>query len=282
MIRRITLQNYMSHAETVIEPAAGLTVLVGPNNCGKSAVVSALETLCNNASGAYMVRHDEKEARVTVETEDGHTFVWRRRGNTVSYIIDDCEIHRVRGSVPENLHKLLRLPKVDAGENGEPFAIHFGPQKSPIFLLNEPESRAALFFASSSDAAILLEMQKRHRNKVKDRKNDEKRLKGEISKLDAELAVLEPLTSLTTSVTNVEGEYKDLGELQRQIQMLKKEAEALHSHSAQQDWLAREYQCLAPLEIPPRLGNTVSLAQSIDAVVDGERGFQRDGAPVAS
>jgi len=106
MIRRITLQNYMAHVHTVIEPASGLTVLVGPNNCGKSAVVSALEALCNNASGSYMIRHDEKEARVTVDTDDGHTLVWRRRGNVVSYIIDGREIHRVRGSVPEDLHTL--------------------------------------------------------------------------------------------------------------------------------------------------------------------------------
>src|SRR5262249_51871634 len=156
----------------------------------KSAVVSALETLCNNASGDCMVRHDEKEASVTVETDDGHTFVWRRR-KTVSYVIDGREIDRLNRDVPEDLHKLLRLPKVDAGENGDPFDIHFGTQKSPIFLLNESKNRAALFFASSSDAAILLEMQRRHRNKVKERKSDEKRLKGEIERLDAELDALE-------------------------------------------------------------------------------------------
>src|SRR5207249_2659632 len=161
MIRRIILENYMSHTRTVIEPAPGLTVLVGPNNCGKSAVVSALQSLCDNAMGAYMVRHDEKEARVTVETDedDGHTTVWRRKANTASYNIDGHDISRGR-SVPEDLHKLLRLPKVDAGESNEPFEIHFGTQKSPIFLLNEPDSRAALFFASSSDASFLVEMQR--------------------------------------------------------------------------------------------------------------------------
>ena len=133
MIHRITLQNYMSHADTVIEPATGLTVLVGPNNCGKSAVVSALETLCNNASGGYMVRHDEREARVTVETKDGHTFVWRRRGNIVSYIIDGRDINRVGRGVPEDLHTFLRLPKVDAGENGDPFDVHFGAKSRQFF-----------------------------------------------------------------------------------------------------------------------------------------------------
>ena len=41
MIRRIKLVNFMSHANTVIEPADGLTILVGQNNCGKSAIVAA-------------------------------------------------------------------------------------------------------------------------------------------------------------------------------------------------------------------------------------------------
>src|ERR1700733_14720606 len=137
MIRRIALQNYMSHTKTVIEPASGLTVLVGPNNCGKSAVVSALQTLCNNESGDYMVRHREKDARaavetrVTIETDDGHTFVWRRKGSTVSYEIDGRTINRLKGGVPDDLHSLLRLPNVEPGENSVPFDIHFGTQKSP-------------------------------------------------------------------------------------------------------------------------------------------------------
>ena len=50
MITRIELTNFMSHAHTVIEPAPGLTVLVGPNNCGKSAVVAALQIICQNAN----------------------------------------------------------------------------------------------------------------------------------------------------------------------------------------------------------------------------------------
>src|SRR5690606_7200423 len=108
MIRRITLDNYMSHVHTVIEPASGLTVLVGPNNCCKSAVVSALQTVCENLSGGYMVRHDEREARVAVETDDGHEIIWRRKGNAVSYIIDGREIHRLKRDVPDSLHEILK------------------------------------------------------------------------------------------------------------------------------------------------------------------------------
>ena len=70
MIRRITLDNFMSHSHTVIEPAEGLTILVGPNNCGKSAVITALQTLYYNELGGFMIRHGESDCRVTVETEE--------------------------------------------------------------------------------------------------------------------------------------------------------------------------------------------------------------------
>ena len=83
LIRRIELRNYMSHARTVIDLAEGLTVLVGPNNCGKSAIVSALQTLCQNTTGDYMRRHGERECSVRVATDDGHVLEWRadpRRG----------------------------------------------------------------------------------------------------------------------------------------------------------------------------------------------------------
>jgi hypothetical protein len=278
MIRRITLQNYMSHAETVIEPAAGLTVLVGPNNCGKSAVVSALETLCNNAAGAYMVRHDEKEARVTVETDDGHTVVWKRRGNTVSYSIDGRDIHRVARGVPDDLHVILRLPKVTSAEIGDPFDIHFGTQKSPIFLLNEPESRAALFFASSSDAAILLEMQKRHRSRVRERKNDEKRLKGEIHKLDAELEIFAPLDAIARSVHATEQEHEELKQLANRIPKLDQELQALRHCTLSHDRLGQRYQCLAPLRSAPHLADTAAFVSLMEALLIAQNQFRQASA----
>ncbi len=85
----------------MIEPADGLTVLVGPNNCGKSAVVSALLSVCGETDSNYMVRHGEKLASVTVETDDGHTIVWRRKKGSASYVIDGVEISRIgRGGPP--------------------------------------------------------------------------------------------------------------------------------------------------------------------------------------
>src|SRR5690242_6210339 len=166
MITRILIENYMSHARTVIEPAGGLTVIVGPNNCGKSAIASALQTLCGDHDGDFMVRHGEKSCQVTVETDDGHTITWRRIKGKVSYVLDGVEIHRAsRGNVPDDLHTLLRLPKVLHPNGEREFDVHFAHQKAPIFLIDK-ESDTAAFFSTASDAEKLLEIQKCHKNKV--------------------------------------------------------------------------------------------------------------------
>ena len=151
MIRRIILENYMAHVRTVIEPADGLTVLAGPNNCGKTAVVDAIETLCRNAIGDYMVRHEASEANVTIETDDGHVVRWSRRSGSVQYEIDGRAVHRVGRGVPDDLHEKLRLPAVQAGN--ESVEIHFGMQRSPVFLLDISDGKKARFFASASASA---------------------------------------------------------------------------------------------------------------------------------
>src|SRR3954466_12960241 len=151
VLTRIELTNFMSHAHTVIEPVAGLTMLVGPNNCGKSAVVEALQILCRNSRKDYMLRHGEAECAVVLLTDDGHCIEWRRkkRGST-SYLVDGQRFDRLGGDVPDEVHKVLRLPLVECERDG--LDIHFGEQKSPILSLLNSQSVAAKFFASSSDA----------------------------------------------------------------------------------------------------------------------------------
>lgn len=274
MIRRITLLNYMSHVRTVIEPAAGLTVLVGPNNSGKSAVVSALETLCYGSRGSYMVRHDAKEAQVTIETDDGHVVSWKRQKNSVIYNIDGREVSR---GAPDDLHKILCLPQVDAGDN-EPFDIHFASQKSPIFLLNESESRAALFFASSSDAAVLLEMQKRHRAKVADKKQEKKRLEAEVASLDSRLTTLEPAFILAGSMEDAQQRYDALNRLLANMESLENAQAQLAAQTAEHQQNVERHERLQNLLAVPKLEVAEPLERHVGLLeLEGERGRQFAG-----
>ncbi len=197
----------MSHRHSVIELSEGLTVLVGPNNCGKSAVVTALKILAHNEVSTYVKRHGEKECRVKVELVDDeqqlHTIEWSRK-NSPQYTIDGRSYDRLRSAgLPPALTELLKLPIVQ-GEGENEFDIHFGEQKSPVFLLDKSASQTAQFFASSSDAMHLVAMQKLHLRKVGEAKFWIARLDQQELQARAELDRLEPAIGLQQLLVELE------------------------------------------------------------------------------
>ena len=250
MLRRIILENFMSHGRTEIDLADGLTVLTGPNNCGKSAVVAALQILASNGRSTHVMRHGEKVCRITVETADGHTICWERKKTTVKYTIDGEDIHRVGQSVPESLHQVLRLNKVEAkvGKATQEYDIHFGEQKSPVFLLGESGSRAASFFASSSDASRLVEMQHRHRSRLTAKRSESKRLNKELQKNGERLACFDPVDQLAERIDAAEALVQKIDKRQLQADKLRTVARQLAQQQAETAKLQQQHGILGRLE----------------------------------
>ena len=267
MLRRITLENFMAHARTVIDLADGLTVLVGPNNCGKSAVVEALRTLCCNDNADHLLRHGAKQCAITVETDDGHVISWKRKAATVWYEIDGEKQHRLKRAVPDNLHELLKLPKVDTPA-GDTFDVHFGLQKTPIFLLDEDacERKAAAFFAASSDAEKLMEMQQKHREKVRNAKALHKDLADDLERSQRILATLAPLDELSPLIQRTELAYELI---QKETAEIRRLDEAIE-HLARQEGTRLRYQeqsaALTQLAPAPSLADDVALDRLIRGI----------------
>ena len=273
MITRIELTNFMSHEHTVIEPAAGLTVMIGPNNCGKSAIVAALQILCSNENSTYVMRHGAKDCSVKVETDDGHTIEWRRK-NSPSYVIDGQKFDRLRGSgLPDELHAALRLPKVEAGDDND-FDVHFGTQKSPIFLLGGSSANAARFFASSSDAIRLVEMQKRHKDKLAEAQREKTRLEAESKKVNAALVTLEPVLNLEERLEAASDVYEELKRLANLVVTAEKVQAELRSHSATVEKYAAQTDALCNLPQPPVMGDTAPLQALIAAITVAQGGLR--------
>ena len=265
MITRIELTNFMSHEHTVIEPAPGLTVLVGPNNCGKSAVVTALQILCHNENSTYVLRHGERECSVKVETDDGHTIEWRRK-TSPSYLIDGKPFDRLgRNSVPDELHQALRLPRVDASDDPD-FDVHFGAQKSPIFLLRGSPANAARFFASSSDAIRLVQIQKRHKDKLADQQRQKNHLEAESKQLNAELETLQPVAELERRQKTLEQLHQDLFQLASRITDAEKTLVLLTAQQSEVTRHTGRARSLARLAKPPELSPTEPLVKQIDSL----------------
>ncbi len=201
----------MSHRHTVIEPSAGLTVLVGPNNCGKSAIVTALQIICHNDNSTYVLRHGAKECRIIVETEEGHRIEWiRKKSGSPKYLINGKEFDRLRNEsgVWNELKRTLRMPRLEFDNNK--FDVHIGEQRNPVFLLGDKGRGAAQFFASSSDAIRLVEMQALHKKQVSENKSDRKWLAKEQTETKETLELLEDVPKLANDLTECERQYDSL------------------------------------------------------------------------
>jgi energy-coupling factor transporter ATP-binding protein EcfA2 len=260
----------MSHRKTVIEPSAGLTVLIGPNNCGKSALVAALQILCHNENSTYVKRHGQKECAVVVHTSEGNVIEWRRK-TSPRYIINGVEHSRLgNAGVPAELHSLLRLPLV-ADEDDDSFNVHFGSQKSPIFLLNSRAGAAAKFFASSSDAIRLLEMQQRHKEKVTEARRQHQQLEAEASIVSAELETLEATVPLADRLGDLEQDFQRLGSLEAEIEALIDSEAELVNRQELVDVLTAISEALGLLKLPPELQDPGPLEIGIERLEHARR-----------
>lgn len=262
MIKRIELINFMSHEHTVIEPSDGLTVLVGPNNCGKSAVVSALQVLCSNPPSTYVLRHGAKEVKIIVETDTGDRIVWsRKKSGSPKYEINGQLFDRLNRKVPDELHKILRLPAVQADK--ETYDVHFGEQRSPIFLLGDREKAAAQFFASSSDAVHLMEMQTLHKGKVRRSNHEVERLKVERRALEKEIEILTPLEKIRVAADDCKAQYDELQKCTAKAEQLQSNLKQLSTSLALGTLLGARSKVLSVVPAPPEVVPTAGMKSSL-------------------
>ena len=265
VIKRIELINFMSHRHTVIEPADGLTVLIGPNNCGKSAFVTALQILCHNSKSGFVLRHGEKNCEVIVETADGHVINWSRKKNgSPIYKVDGKQHDRLRGSVPDEVHEILKMPKVKC--DNEEFDVHFGEQSEPVFLLRDRGKASAQFFASSSDATYLVAMQSLHKAKVLVHKRDFKQLTRQHKSVTEQLESLEPLSDLEKNLLETEKQFADLQTEAIKLEQVEKLISAIRSAQTIFDRFKKQATSLQLLASPPEISDERPLGSLIDSI----------------
>jgi exonuclease SbcC len=260
----------MSHRHTVIEPAEGLTVLVGPNNCGKSAFVTALQIVCHNSASGFVLRHGEKKCEVIVETQDGHVVQWSRKKNGAgTYVVDGQRFDRLRGKVPEAVHQVLKMPMVLCDK--DEFDIHFGEQSDPVFLLKDRGKAAAQFFASSSDATHLVTMQHEHKSNVTIAKRDFKRLSNQQDQIQKQLDTLVPLEELDQRVAAAEKQHTEILKTNRQTESLQILAATIQASGRKLQYSTQLFATLGTLSKPPQLSAEQPLKVLIDHVTETTR-----------
>lgn len=255
MIRQLTLIDFLAHSRSVFDLSPGLNVLTGPNNIGKSAVVEALRCLASNPAPRHVIRHGAAEARVEAVFEDGARLCWVRRPKYALYELtrpgeSQPEIFAKFGrQPPEAVLALLRLcPAVLDG--GLEIDVHLGNQRQPVFLLDEPGTARAAFFAASSEAAHLLSMQHLLKERLRRAKADERRADARRAEQEAVLDRLAALPDLEMALALADGRERDLALRERAAGDLSDLLGRLGDLSARRD-RAAEGLLAVPDPLPP-------------------------------
>ncbi|MGV8073174.1 MAG: ATP-binding protein [Syntrophobacteraceae bacterium] len=261
MIKRITVENFMAHKSTALNLAEGVTVITGPNNSGKSALVEAVRSIAQNPPSRTAIRHGEKSAIVRVELESGEIVEWERTEKTALYRIykaqedEDAsspETYAKFGRIPpDDIRVLLRLDSVET-EAGE-VDIHIGNQRYPIFLLDQSGSQAASFFAASTEAEYLLRMQQALKVRTDQNRKKKNELLARRAELKDKLEYLTPLDALGLNLQRAEILYSEIMAEQNALPIFKTLLDELNAVSLRHV-SAREHslvlQCVTP---PPAL-----------------------------
>jgi hypothetical protein len=277
MIKRITIEDYMAHHHTTLDLGPGVTVLTGPNNVGKSAVVEAIRSVAQNPAPEHVIRHGAAQAVVRVELDSGEIIEWVRKKASAVYrlyrpaVPMDLPGHGSNGSEvepevyakfgrtpPDDIRQLLRLDQVET-ETG-PVDIHIGNQRYPIFLLDQSGSQAASFFAASTEAEYLLRMRQALKARTDSSKRQVKELQSECTRMEKELERFLPLDRLDVDLIVAEELHTAIQGLQQSMPLLIRAIQSLADIERQHAVKRQGCAVLADLMEPPLPFDTTTLA----------------------
>ncbi len=119
MLEEIRCAGWQRWTKKTIEFDPRITVIVGPSETGKSAIIRALKWLClNQWNGDVDVNHDSTVAKVTLRV-DGHQLV-RKHGVGNLYRLDNSKFKAFGKSVPEAISKLLNMTELNFQDQHDP------------------------------------------------------------------------------------------------------------------------------------------------------------------
>lgn len=219
----VRVRNFQSVEDASIR-IEGLTVITGPNNAGKSALMRAIHGAFTNTSGHRFVRHGQKFASVLIEFDDGRRLLWEKgQANHNRYELDGKAFERVGRGAPPEISSLGMKPVEAAGRDLWP---QFAPQFSgQVFLLDEAGHVLAEAIADVDKVGVLNEALRLSQS---DRRSSASELKvrmEDVSKLESALEKFNGLDAAVSQVRDVEAFQARIRKNQADISAIKRLAE---------------------------------------------------------
>lgn len=158
MLSKIRIRNFQSIQECDI-PVGGLTVIVGPSDVGKSAIVRAITAVAENRRSGDCIRRGARQAQVALIFDDV-SVLWQR-DKSVHYVVsrsgERSTYDKVGASVPSEVEEALRMGGVSTKDSVS-VRLNLASQFDPPFLISESSPTKAKLLSTITGAGFLLEM----------------------------------------------------------------------------------------------------------------------------
>ncbi len=235
-ISRLRVQNYQSIKDCDI-PLGPLTVCVGDNEAGKSALLRAIRAACFNDTGTDFISHGQDKTTVELTLFSGdaetHLLRWRKkRDGGATYDLWELDVNGERHSgeeqhfsklgsaVPPEVVQALGIVQIEVDKTLT-ITPQIHRQGEYAFLIDKSEGQAARALAKMTKLDVVVEAQGLVRadlRRVKQDLNSESSLiealekqEGEFVGLDDEVALLE---SVSDGIGLAESEIRRIAEMQ--------------------------------------------------------------------
>jgi exonuclease SbcC len=237
----VRVQNFQSiEDETLV--IDGLTVITGPNNSGKTAILRATKGVFTNAPAGPLVRHGAAHLTVTIAFDDGTEIVWEkgwekpgRKGKTVNrYKLNGTWLKDVGRGVPPEI-AALGVGEIAAGSD------RIWPQVADqfdgaLFLINRPGAAVAEALSDVErvgklTAALKLAEKDRRSNssELKVRRSDRQAAKDDVAVFDGLEAAADQVRGVSQEgLTTIYGEWQETQQLSESYNEAFQTVGALH------------------------------------------------------
>ncbi|WP_394913254.1 AAA family ATPase [uncultured Robinsoniella sp.] len=218
-IQEVTIEGFQSHVQSTFSLSPGLTVITGPSDAGKTAIIRALRWFAfNEPTGeAFLhtirnpdgsIKQAAEQARISVTFDDGTVITKTRRKGKTTYTHNAYPTPWEKAEVPPEIKETLGLVKQEYGDFET--CLNFAFQLDAPFLLSETASVGAKVLGKLAGTEVvdlaISEVNKRtHQTRTEISYEDK-----QIGEIDVQLTEYLELDNADKALTAVEAAFTKL------------------------------------------------------------------------
>lgn len=202
---KLSAKNFQSWRDFSL-PMTGFTVIIGPSDRGKSAIIRALRGVLRNQVGANHITYGEKD--VSVSLENDFKIQLCRNNKTTTYTVGEEEFSKLAGTVPP-IVEAMKFNEVEV--NGVKLDPIFAGQFDSQFMLDLSPAELNSIFGLFSSTEKLNSGKKNAASKNLEFNATAKYLASEIQEAEAKngllLSLKDSIEELSKKIFNQEDSY---------------------------------------------------------------------------